>query len=137
LHKLPVTEIKIDRNFIHGCESSAYHQVLIESFVAIGRTLSIEVTATGVENEMQRRVLERLGIRQAQGFLFGAPIDAAEFAALADGQASGMTTDARAANRLSLETTGLDTPGMRAALPAPQPAWLESTAATLQTPLEG
>jgi EAL domain-containing protein (putative c-di-GMP-specific phosphodiesterase class I) len=83
LDTLPVTEIKIDRGFIQDCESSAYHQLVIGSFVAIGRTLAIAVTAKGVANEAQRRVLERLGVRQAQGFLFGAPIDAAEFTALA------------------------------------------------------
>jgi PAS domain S-box-containing protein/diguanylate cyclase (GGDEF)-like protein len=151
LHKLPVTEIKIDRRFIHGCESSAYHQALIEGFVAIGRTLSIEVTATGVENEMQKRVLDRLGIRQAQGFLFGAPIDAAEFAALAGGHAGSITTngpmtkrpgldnhtlDNHPLDKLTLDRPSLDKPGVRTALPPP-PDWLGSTASTLQAPLEG
>jgi PAS domain S-box-containing protein len=109
LNKLPVTEIKIDRSFIRGCETSTYHQMVIESFVSIGRTLSIEVTATGVENEAQKRVLERLGIRQAQGFLFSAPIDASEFAALAAGQS-------------------------RPPLPAPR---LGAVLPSLQAPLEG
>ena len=112
LNKLPVTEIKIDRSFIRGCDSSPYHQMVIESFVAIGRTLSIEVTATGVESEAQKRVLERLGIRQAQGFLFSAPIDAAEFATLFADQS-------------------------RPALPAPQTGWLATALPPLQTPLEG
>jgi len=119
LHKLPVTEIKIDRSFIRGCETSAYHQMVIQSYVEIGRTLSIEVTATGVENEAQKRVLERLGIRQAQGFLFSAPIDAAEFTAIARSQANKPA---------------------RPALPAPQPAVFQPSglqAGILQTPLEG
>jgi PAS domain S-box-containing protein len=84
LNRLPVSEIKIDRNFVRGCESCAYRQTVIGSFVAIGRTLGIDVTATGVESDIQRQALERLGVRRAQGFLFGAPVDAAAFIALAD-----------------------------------------------------
>jgi EAL domain-containing protein (putative c-di-GMP-specific phosphodiesterase class I) len=84
LNRLPVSEIKIDRNFVRGCESCAYRQTVIGSFVAIGRTLGIDVTATGVETETQRQALERLGVGRAQGFLFGAPVDAAAFVALAD-----------------------------------------------------
>jgi EAL domain-containing protein (putative c-di-GMP-specific phosphodiesterase class I) len=42
------------------------------------------VVAEGVENEAQRAVVVREGCEKWQGFLGGAPMSAAEFAALAD-----------------------------------------------------
>jgi EAL domain-containing protein (putative c-di-GMP-specific phosphodiesterase class I) len=83
LHRLPVTDIKIDPGFIRDCADSPYHQLVIGAFVAIGGALGIDVTAKGVARDAQLRGLEKLGVRRAQGFLFGAPIDADAFSAQA------------------------------------------------------
>ncbi len=83
LAKLPVTGIKIDSSFIRDCDTSPFHQKVIDSFATLARTLSIEVCAMGVQTEAQKRTLQRLGIRQAQGMLLCAPLDPEDFAAVA------------------------------------------------------
>jgi EAL domain-containing protein (putative c-di-GMP-specific phosphodiesterase class I) len=42
----------------------------------MAHTLGLAVVAEGVENEGQKHFLRGLGCEQAQGFLFGRPVDA-------------------------------------------------------------
>jgi EAL domain-containing protein (putative c-di-GMP-specific phosphodiesterase class I) len=46
----------------------------------MSRALGLPVVAEGVETAAQREVLLRLGCDYAQGFLFGRPMPAEEFA---------------------------------------------------------
>ena len=47
---------------------------IVESILALARTLNTGVVAEGVESELQARELERLGCRQAQGYFFSPPL---------------------------------------------------------------
>jgi EAL domain-containing protein (putative c-di-GMP-specific phosphodiesterase class I) len=47
---------------------------IVESILALARTLNTSVVAEGIESEVQARELERLGCTHAQGFLFSAPL---------------------------------------------------------------
>ena len=49
---------------------------IVESILALARTLNTSVVAEGIENEMQARELERLGCTHAQGYLFSRPLSA-------------------------------------------------------------
>ena len=49
---------------------------IVESILALARTLGTNVVAEGVESDPQARELERLGCRQAQGYYFSRPIPA-------------------------------------------------------------
>ena len=49
---------------------------IVESILALARTLKTSVVAEGIENEVQARELERLGCTHAQGFLFSRPLSA-------------------------------------------------------------
>jgi predicted signal transduction protein with EAL and GGDEF domain len=80
LHKLPVDVLKIDRSFVTSLAVSQERPAIVESILALAKTMKTSVVAEGVENEMQARELERLGCTHAQGYLFSRPIsaDAAE-----------------------------------------------------------
>jgi EAL domain-containing protein (putative c-di-GMP-specific phosphodiesterase class I) len=49
---------------------------IVNTIVALGRTLNLTITAEGVETPAQARALSEAGCDQAQGFLFGRPISA-------------------------------------------------------------
>ena len=46
--------------------------------MALAEALNLTLTAEGVETPGQRAVLQRLGCRDAQGFLFARPMDVQE-----------------------------------------------------------
>ena len=46
---------------------------IVSAIVALGRTLSVDVTAEGVERSEQVTLLRAAGCSIVQGFLFGAP----------------------------------------------------------------
>ena len=73
LHKLPVDALKIDRSFVRSLLLPE-RPAIVESILALARTLDTGVVAEGVENEVQARELARLGCRHAQGFLFSPAI---------------------------------------------------------------
>jgi diguanylate cyclase (GGDEF)-like protein/PAS domain S-box-containing protein len=75
LHKLPVDALKIDRSFVRSLFLSE-RPAIVESILALARTLDTGVVAEGVESENQARELERLGCRHAQGFYFSPPLPA-------------------------------------------------------------
>jgi hypothetical protein len=47
---------------------------IVESILALARTLNTGVVAEGVESEMQAHELKRLGCRHAQGYFFSPPL---------------------------------------------------------------
>jgi diguanylate cyclase (GGDEF)-like protein len=75
LHKLPVDALKIDRSFVRSL-SLPDRPAIVESILALARTLDTSVVAEGIETETQARELERLGCTHAQGYLFSRPVPA-------------------------------------------------------------
>jgi diguanylate cyclase (GGDEF)-like protein/PAS domain S-box-containing protein len=75
LHKLPVDALKIDRSFVRSLVFPD-RPAIVESILALARTLNTSVVAEGIESEIQARELERLGCTHAQGYLFSRPLSA-------------------------------------------------------------
>jgi len=73
LHKLPVDALKIDRSFVSSLLLPG-RPAIVESILALARTLNTSVVAEGIESDVQARELERLGCTHAQGFLFSRPL---------------------------------------------------------------
>jgi len=73
LHKLPVDVLKIDRSFVRSLLLPD-RPAMVESILALARTLKTGVVAEGIEREPQAQELERLGCTHAQGFLFARPL---------------------------------------------------------------
>ena len=75
LHKLPVDALKIDRSFVRSMLLTD-RPAIVESILALARTLDTGVVAEGVESAQQARELARLGCSYAQGFYFSRPLSA-------------------------------------------------------------
>jgi diguanylate cyclase (GGDEF)-like protein/PAS domain S-box-containing protein len=75
LHKLPVDALKIDRSFVKSL-ALAGRPAIVESILALARTMKTSVVAEGIETDVQAHELERLGCTHAQGFLFSRPLSA-------------------------------------------------------------
>ncbi len=74
LHRFPVDTLKIDQSFIASLSNGSSQPAIVESIVALAKTLGTHVIAEGVETEAQRSELMRLGCSEAQGFFFARPL---------------------------------------------------------------
>lgn len=75
LHRLPVTEVKIDRSFTTRLaeEGSA---AFIAGIVGLGHGLGLRVVAEGVETQGQLDAIRAMGCERVQGYLYGKPVAA-------------------------------------------------------------
>lgn len=73
LHQFPLRMIKVDRSFVAGCgqAGSDRSRAVLGAFVALARSLELDVLAEGVETAAQRDALLEMGCHHGQGFLFG------------------------------------------------------------------
>jgi len=71
LHALPFDRIKIDRSFINALAESEQAAAIVQTIAALGKTLSVPITAEGVESETVRQQMAALGCTDAQGWHFG------------------------------------------------------------------
>ena len=82
LKRFPLDTLKVDRAFIRGLGQADQDTAIIQSVVALARSLRLTVTGEGVETVEQQAQLLALGVERAQGFLFARPLPAEEIAAL-------------------------------------------------------
>jgi diguanylate cyclase (GGDEF)-like protein len=73
LKKLPISKIKIDREFIRDIEIDSDDNLIIETILMMGHKLGLQVIAEGVETLEQFQFLERRQCRLFQGYLIGMP----------------------------------------------------------------
>jgi diguanylate cyclase (GGDEF)-like protein len=78
LQRFPVDALKIDRSFIAGLRENREGETLIHSLVQLGKALSIETFAEGIEDQDELSLLRREECDSGQGFLFARPLDATE-----------------------------------------------------------
>jgi diguanylate cyclase (GGDEF)-like protein len=76
--QIPVDQLKIDRTFVAGLESSGQARAVICSIIELARRLDLAVVAEGVERVAQRSALWELGCTAGQGSLFGWPPQTSE-----------------------------------------------------------
>ncbi len=80
LTKLPFDVIKIDQQFVRGLErGDRQAPAIVETILAMARTLDLTVVAEGVERREEADFLSARGCRYGQGFLYGAAMAPAEF----------------------------------------------------------
>ena len=80
LRNLPISVIKIDQGFVRGMLSNDNDRVLVETIVSMAHNLGLQLVAEGVETPEQRDRLAELGCEIGQGYFFGRPVPADEFA---------------------------------------------------------
>ena len=69
LARIPFTELKIDRAFVHGAHERDSLQVILRSALEMASQLGIETVAEGVESLQDWRLLRQYGCKLAQGWL--------------------------------------------------------------------
>jgi diguanylate cyclase (GGDEF)-like protein len=77
LWKFPFDKVKVDRSFVTQMEIDPKAAAIVDTVVALGRTLDLTITAEGVETPEQAKALKDVGCDQGQGYLFGRPLSAA------------------------------------------------------------
>ena len=76
LQQFPVDALKIDRSFISGLRHNKEGETLIRTLVQLGKALSIETFAEGIEQHQELSLLREEDCDNGQGFLFARPLDA-------------------------------------------------------------
>jgi EAL domain-containing protein (putative c-di-GMP-specific phosphodiesterase class I) len=74
LRQFPIDILKIDRAFVDGISSDSAAAALVRSLVDLGRSLSLETVAEGIERVDQADLLRQDGCATGQGFLFARPM---------------------------------------------------------------
>ncbi len=74
LARFPMQALKIDKGFIDHVDTSSRMAGLVRSIIGMGRNLSMEVVAEGVERPNQLQLLRHMGCLKAQGYLFSRPV---------------------------------------------------------------
>ncbi|MGW3808235.1 putative bifunctional diguanylate cyclase/phosphodiesterase [Micromonospora sp. NPDC005113] len=73
LHRIPATELKIDRSFVArlGADERAY--ATVEMVTRLAGAFDLAVVAEGVETERQHAAVTAIGCPRGQGYLYGRP----------------------------------------------------------------
>jgi EAL domain-containing protein (putative c-di-GMP-specific phosphodiesterase class I)/FixJ family two-component response regulator len=74
LARIPFTELKIDRSFVHGAHRKKNLKVILKSALDLSRQLGLISVAEGVEHPEDWRLLQELGCGLGQGFLIARPM---------------------------------------------------------------
>ncbi|HYM54753.1 MAG TPA: GGDEF domain-containing phosphodiesterase, partial [Solirubrobacteraceae bacterium] len=77
LQRFPVDALKIDRSFISQLADNPEGEALIRTLVQLGKALSIETLAEGIEQQHELSLLREERCDSGQGFLFARPLDVA------------------------------------------------------------
>ncbi|NDL64029.1 sensor domain-containing phosphodiesterase [Acerihabitans arboris] len=80
LKHYPVTRLKVDQTFVRAMVDSPPDAAIVRAILYLGSSFKLEVIAEGVETLEQSERLKKKGCLEAQGFLFGKPMPADEFA---------------------------------------------------------
>ncbi|HFD87988.1 MAG TPA: EAL domain-containing protein [Gammaproteobacteria bacterium] len=74
LHRIPFTELKIDRSFIGVMKDDVEARAIVESCILLGKKMGMRIVAEGVEDQVTWEMLEQMGCDVAQGFLIARPM---------------------------------------------------------------
>lgn len=79
LKNFPVNNLKIDRNFVQDIDSNPVNASIVSAILTIGHNLMLDVTAEGIETEVQYEILKNGNCDLIQGYLFSEPVPKDEF----------------------------------------------------------
>lgn len=79
LKKLPFDQLKIDQSFVRDLASDPDDAIIVQTIIAMARSLGMEVIAEGVETEAQRSFLKQYDCPFFQGYLFSKPVPIEQF----------------------------------------------------------
>lgn len=74
IRQLRVNRVKIDRSLVTGLNEAGDKRGLVQAVIDLGKALSLEVVAEGVETETDLAALREMGCPFAQGYHLGRPM---------------------------------------------------------------
>ena len=74
LQRIPFSEFKIDRAFVHGADRDTSALAILESSVLLAKKLDMKIVAEGVEDQRDWDLVARLGCDQVQGYFVSRPL---------------------------------------------------------------
>ena len=78
LFRLPLSELKIDKDFVEHIHTKDEHAKLVKLIIDIAHHLQLDVIAEGVEYEAQLEILKNMNVEGIQGYLFSKPLSEVE-----------------------------------------------------------
>ena len=82
LRKFRFDKIKIDQSFVSRLGQDPESEAIVRAVLRMSHAMGIRVNAEGVERQEQMQLLRDEGCEEVQGFLFGRPMSASNFAEL-------------------------------------------------------
>jgi diguanylate cyclase (GGDEF)-like protein len=79
--RFPPDRIKIDKAFVHNLGRSPSDAAVASAILSLGKSLSVTVTAEGIERTSQLEWLRKRGCHEAQGFLLSRPLSVSDLEA--------------------------------------------------------
>jgi diguanylate cyclase (GGDEF)-like protein len=87
LQQYPISEIKIDRNFVSGAAVSDFQYTVIDTVQRLAAALGCHTVAEGVDNPDDAEAVRRAGCALAQGFYYAPPLTPEVFEEVVAGRA--------------------------------------------------
>jgi len=81
LRRFPINTLKIDQSFVQDIDGDT-GEALVSAVIGIGASLKQRVVAEGIETQQQIDFLQSRHCDEGQGYFFGRPVAAEEFAAM-------------------------------------------------------
>jgi len=96
LRKFPIDALKIDQSFVRQIGNGDEDAAIVTAVIGMARSLNLRVVAEGVETFEELEFLHAHHCEEAQGYYFGRPMPAGQFAKLLE---AGISPEARTALR--------------------------------------
>jgi EAL domain-containing protein (putative c-di-GMP-specific phosphodiesterase class I) len=82
LRTFPIDTLKIDQSFVRQITTGLDETTIVTAVISMGRSLKLRVVAEGVETQEELAFLQDHQCDEAQGYYFGRPMPAEQFAEL-------------------------------------------------------
>jgi len=79
LTRLPLNQLKVDRSFVQGLDSSKENRSIVKTIIAMAHNMNLSVVAEGVETEYHYQFLKKQNCDLYQGYFFNRPMLVKEF----------------------------------------------------------
>ncbi|MEM8635383.1 MAG: bifunctional diguanylate cyclase/phosphodiesterase [Pseudomonadota bacterium] len=73
LQRFPFDKLKLDQAFVAGLETSRQSRAIVSATISMAHALDLQVTAEGIETEIQAAFLVSRGCDELQGYYFSKP----------------------------------------------------------------
>lgn len=84
LHRVPFTELKIDRSFVSSMTIDDEARSIVKTCIMLGHELNMSVVAEGVETELHYQLLKEMSCDIAQGYFLSKPLSSEDMTSRLD-----------------------------------------------------